>query len=95
MGGNLVEQLLRSYDSSISYKAVHATRSKITRAEPISALYERGKIWHAKPFKELEEQLCTYVPGVSQKSPDRLDALVWALSDLMLTPVCKFKIWRA
>jgi phage terminase large subunit-like protein len=96
MGGNLVEQLLRNYDPSISYKAVHATRSKVTRAEPIAALYENGKIWHAKHFQKLEEQLCTYVPGNNQKSPDRLDALVWALSDLMLShPLVEFRIWRA
>ncbi|MBS0271222.1 MAG: DNA-packaging protein [Proteobacteria bacterium] len=95
MGGDLVEQLLRSYDTSISFKAVRATRSKIIRAEPIAALYERGKIWHAQHFPELEAQLCTYIPGVSPKSPDRLDALVWALSDLLLVPSCGHRVWLA
>lgn len=93
MGGDLVEQLLRSHDSSLSYKAVRATRGKSLRAEPIAALYERGKVWHATYLPKLEEQLCSYVPGVSTKSPDRLDALVWALTDLMLTPAVKARVW--
>ena len=85
MGGDLVEQLLRTFDTSVSYKAVRATHGKTTRAEPISALYEQGKVWHARHFPELEDQLCSYVPGKGSTSPDRLDALVWALSELMLT----------
>jgi len=93
MGGELVEQLLRAYDTSISYKAVHATRGKMLRAEPIAALYEKGKIWHATYLPKLEEQLCSYVPGGSRKSPDRLDALVWALTDLMLARPFNGKIW--
>ncbi len=93
MGGDLVEQLLRSYDPSVSYKAVHATRSKILRAEPIAALYDRGKVWHGAYLPKLEEQLCSYVPGVRSQSPDRLDALVWALTDLMLTPSYTYKVW--
>ncbi len=93
MGGDLVEQLLRSYDPSVSYKAVRATRGKALRAEPIAALYERDKVWHAKHLSKLEEQLCSYIPGESSKSPDRLDALVWALTDLMLTPFSAYKVW--
>ena len=93
MGGDLVEQLLRNYDSSISYKAVHATRNKTLRAEPISSLYERGKVWHAAYLPQLETQLCSYVPGLSSKSPDRLDALVWALTDLMINTSPQYKIW--
>jgi len=95
MGGELVEQLLRSYDPSISYKPVRATRGKFLRAEPIAALYERHMVWHAKYFPELEEQLCSYVPGKTGKSPDRLDALVWALTDLMLAPTSSFKVWTS
>ncbi|MBX9621671.1 MAG: terminase family protein [Alphaproteobacteria bacterium] len=94
MGGELVEQLLRTFDPSLSYKSLHATRGKMMRAEPIAALYEQGKIWHAAIFPELEEQLCHYSPGSSIKSPDRLDALVWALSELMLTTSSKFKVWQ-
>ena len=94
MGGELVEQLLRTFDPSLSYKPLHATRGKMRRAEPIAALYEQGKIWHAAVFPELEEQLCNYSLGSSIKSPDRLDALVWALSELMLTASTKFKVWQ-
>ena len=72
---------------------MRATRGKTLRAEPIAALYERGKVWHATYLPELEEQLCSYIPGVTTKSPDRLDALVWALTDLMLTPPPQFKVW--
>lgn len=83
-GGDLVERILRSLDPTIPYKAVRATRGKFTRAEPIAALYEQCRIFHTHPFGLLETQLCTYVPGVTTKSPDRLDALVWALTDLLL-----------
>lgn len=93
MGGELVEQLLRNYDSSVSYKAVRAMRGKSLRAEPIASLYERGKVWHAPHLFKLEEQLCSYVPGVTTKSPDRLDALVWALTDLMHSSTPQYKIW--
>lgn len=93
MGGDLVEQLLRTYDPSVSYKAVRARRGKIIRAEPIMALYEKGKIWHAKRLPSLESQLCSYIPGVSQKSPDRLDALVWALSELIFSSPKKAQVW--
>ncbi|MBY0293674.1 MAG: terminase family protein [Alphaproteobacteria bacterium] len=95
MGGDLIEQLLRTHDETISYKAVHATRGKRTRAEPIAALYERGRVWHASRFPKLEDQLLSYVPGTTSQSPDRLDALVWALTDLMLTPPAQAKIWGA
>lgn len=93
MGGDLVEQLLRNHDPSVSYKAVRATRGKVLRAEPIAALYEQGKVWHAGSFPQLEDQLCTYIPGQTKKSPDRLDALVWALTDLMLGKSFTAKVW--
>lgn len=93
MGGELVEQLLRTYDPTVSYKAVRAMRGKRLRAEPIAALYERGKVWHVPHLQKLEDQLCSYVPGVTTKSPDRLDALVWALTDLMLCSKSSYKIW--
>jgi phage terminase large subunit-like protein len=83
-GGDLVERILRSLDPTIPYKAVRATRGKFTRAEPIAALYEQNRVFHTRPFSFLENQLCTYVPGITTKSPDRLDALVWALTDLLL-----------
>jgi len=94
-GGDLVERILRSLDPTIPYKAVRATRGKYTRAEPIAALYEQNRIFHTHPFSLLETQLCTYVPGVSTRSPDRLDALVWALTDLLLESETNptLKVW--
>jgi predicted phage terminase large subunit-like protein len=80
-GGEMVEHTLKTIDPKIPFKAVHASRGKATRAEPVSALYEQGKVHHFGTFPELEDQLCEWVPG-AQKSPDRLDALVWALSKL-------------
>jgi phage terminase large subunit-like protein len=94
-GGDLVERILRSLDPTIPYKAVRATRGKYTRAEPVAALYEQKRVFHAQPLGRLETQLCTYVPGVSTKSPDRLDALVWALTDLFLESEMNptLKVW--
>jgi len=83
-GGDLIEELIYGVDNKVSYKSVHASRGKITRAEPISALYERGLVKHVGNFAKLEDELCTYVPTTSTKSPNRLDAVVWALTELML-----------
>ena len=80
-GGDLVERLIRTHDTDIPYRSVRATRGKITRAEPISALYEQGKVFHLGIFPELESQMCSYT-GDKLNSPDRLDALVWGLSEL-------------
>lgn len=94
-GGDLVENVLRSIDSSIPIKAVRATRGKYTRAEPIAALYEQNRVFHSQPFTILEAQICDYVPGLTSKSPDRMDALVWALTELLLESEGqpKLKIW--
>lgn len=81
-GGDLVESILKNVDSSIRFKAVHATKSKRCRAEPIAMLYEQRKVFHVRAFPELESQMCRCVPGIG-KSPDRVDALVWALTNLM------------
>jgi len=87
-GGEMVEATLRSVDASVSYRAVHATRGKVIRAEPIAALYEQGKVHHVGNFAKLEDQLCEmtldFDRAAAGYSPDRLDAAVWALSDLML-----------
>ena len=83
-GGALVEANLRTIDRNAAYKAVHAVQGKRTRAEPIAALTEQGKIHHVGAFPKLEEQLTTWAALSGQQSPDRLDALVWALSELML-----------
>jgi phage terminase large subunit-like protein len=83
-GGDLVEKVIRSVDPHISYKSLHASRGKLTRAEPVAALYEQGKVFHVqKGLESLEAQLCSYSASAGQKSPDRLDALVWALTELM------------
>jgi phage terminase large subunit-like protein len=85
-GGDLVEALLRAKSLEFAYTAVHASRGKLTRAEPIAALYEQHRVHHVGSFPQLEDQMCDYVPlvpgGKPQKSPDRMDALVWALWEL-------------
>ena len=82
-GGDLVEMNIKTVDTSIPFKAVHASRGKAIRAEPISALYEQGRVHHFGTFPDLEDQLCEWIPG-AEKSPDRIDALVYALSMLNL-----------
>ncbi len=82
-GGAMVEQVLREVDDELSFRAVHATRGKKARAEPVAALYEQGRVSHVGTFAELEDEMCNVI-GEGGKSPDRLDALVWALHDLML-----------
>lgn len=82
-GGDMVETTVRTVRKNISFKQVRATKGKYTRAEPVSALYEQGLVHHVGAFGELEDQMCTWLPGDS-KSPDRVDALVWALSQLAL-----------
>lgn len=85
-GGDLVEEVIRNIDRNVSYSKVTATRGKMLRAEPISALYEQSKVHHIGMFKDLEDQMCNFSgsgPGV--KSPDRLDALVWGLTHLSET----------
>jgi phage terminase large subunit-like protein len=83
-GGDLVEDVLRVIDRNVSYKKVHASRGKVVRAEPISALYEQGRVHHVGLFAKLETQMCSFVPDNLDGSPDRVDALVWALTELML-----------
>lgn len=80
-GGDLVESNLRNSGFADAYRAVHASRGKRIRAEPISSKYEQGKVSHLRPFTELEDQLCNFTPE-SLVSPDRLDALVWAFTEL-------------
>jgi len=83
-GGDLVEKVIRTIDRSVPYTPVRASRGKILRAEPIAALYEQGKVSHCGEFRELEDQMTSYTP-LSKKSPDRLDALVWALTELSIS----------
>ena len=83
-GGDMVAHTLRSVDAQVPLKAVHASRGKQARAEPIAAFYEQGRVHHVGVFVDLEDQQCNWVPNSGQPSPDRLDALVWALTELML-----------
>ncbi|MDL2257576.1 terminase family protein [Eubacteriales bacterium OttesenSCG-928-K08] len=79
-GGEMVEAVLRGIDKNIPYTDVHASRGKYIRAEPVAALYEQGKVHHVGAFPELEDQMCEWVPGGI--SPDRMDALVWLITEL-------------
>lgn len=82
-GGDMVGFVIQQFDANIAYKSVRASRGKLTRAEPISTIYEKGYAHHVGTFPDLEGQMCNWIPG--EKSPDRMDALVWAGHELMLT----------
>jgi phage terminase large subunit-like protein len=99
-GGDMVEYVVRTValalrekgeitEKEVSYKKLWASRGKVARAEPVSALYEKKKVHHVGVFKDLEMQLTSWEPG--NPSPDRMDALVWALTELMLNEVPKSK----
>ena len=87
-GGDMVEATLRMVDSNVAYRAVHASRGKLIRAEPVAALYEQKRIHHVGAFPTLEDQMCAFAPDIDRKaagySPDHVDALVWAFTDLMV-----------
>ncbi|WP_254919108.1 DNA-packaging protein [Oceanicola sp. 22II-s10i] len=87
-GGDLVESVVRQVDPVVPFRKVHASRGKAARAEPVAALYEQGRVFHARGLGALEEQMCAMAVGGYQGkgSPDRLDALVWALHELMIVP---------
>ncbi|MDO5580171.1 MAG: phage terminase large subunit [Planctomycetia bacterium] len=89
-GGDLVISVLRNVDASLPIRSVHASRGKIIRAEPIAALYEQGLVHHVGEFPELEEEMISYTGTDSEESPDRMDALVWAITDL--SKVCSVEI---
>lgn len=85
-GGDMVRFTVSTADKKASYRDVNATRGKVVRAEPISALYEQGKVHHVGDFPDLEDQMTNFTAGgyVGEGSPDRADALVWALTELAL-----------
>jgi predicted phage terminase large subunit-like protein len=95
-GGDLVAANLSSVAPEIPFRAVRASRGKAVRAEPVAALYEQGRVHHVRytkregaisdRFDALEDQLCSFVPGITEKSPDRMDALVWAITELVIDP---------
>ena len=83
-GGDLVETTVRTVDRNVAYASVRASKGKVTRAEPVSSLYEQRRVHHYGAFPALEEQMTTYVPAMTSTSPDRMDALVYALTDLIV-----------
>jgi phage terminase large subunit-like protein len=93
-GGEMVEATLRVIDPNVAFAAVRASRGKITRAEPVAALYEQGRVHHLGAFPQLEDQMCNLSRGTRDPdrrragySPDRVDALVWALTALLVEPM--------
>ena len=93
----MVESVLRAAEINLPLKLVHASRGKSARAEPVAALYEAGRVRHAGLFPQLEDQLCGLLPGGGYegpgRSPDRADALVWALTELCLTRRGAPRVW--
>ncbi len=87
-GGDLVEEVIRQIDPLVPFRAVRATRGKVARAEPVAALYEQGRVQHLRGLAELEDQMCrmTAQGFEGAGSPDRVDALVWAIHELMIQP---------
>jgi len=87
-GGEMVRAVLRQVDANVPVKTVHATRGKWLRAEPVAAMYPQGRVKHAAAMPELEDQMCDFgQTGLSSGgSPDRLDALVWAVTELTARP---------
>lgn len=96
-GGAMVEAVLRAANASLPLRLVHASRGKVARAEPVAALYEAGRVRHAGFFARLEDELCGLLPGGTYqgpgRSPDRADACVWALTELMLGRAGEPRIW--
>jgi len=88
-GGDMVRHTLHTEDETVPVKLVHASRGKMARAEPVSALYEQDKVKHVRGLNDLEDQMVQWEPLGSIGSPDRLDALVWAITDLSLNGYAK------
>lgn len=87
-GGDMVRFTVSTADKNVPFKEVVASRGKAVRAEPISALYEQGRVHHVGNFPDLEDQMCNFTPSgyLGEGSPDRADALVWAITELMIGP---------
>lgn len=92
-GGDLLESVIRTRDPNIPITKVRASKGKLTRAEPVAALYEQKRMCHVKHMPKLEEQMTTYLPDLLEKSPDRMDALVWGATELMLQQASEFMVW--
>lgn len=83
-GGDMVEAIIRQLDQVVRIKLVQATKGKAVRAEPVYSEYEQGKVWHVGEFPILEYQMITFNPDFNPESPDRLDAMVWAITELTM-----------
>ena len=87
----MVEATVRMVDPNVPYTAVRASRGKVVRAEPVAALYEQARVHHVGSFPDLEDQMCAFTADFDRNaagySPDRVDALVWAITELMVEAV--------
>jgi phage terminase large subunit-like protein len=96
-GGAMVESVLRAADIALPLRLVHASKGKVARAEPVAALYEAGRVRHAGTFPALEDELCGLIAGGGYegpgRSPDRADAAVWAMTELMLGRRSQPRVW--
>jgi phage terminase large subunit-like protein len=95
-GGDLVSTIVRQVDPLVAFRGVRASRGKVSRAEPVAALYEQGRVRHRACFPALEDQMVEMTTGgfIGSGSPDRVDALVWAMTELMIDPANAFRVPR-
>jgi phage terminase large subunit-like protein len=97
-GGAMVEATIRMVDANVPVTTVWASRGKVARAEPVSALYEQGRVHHIGAFPQLEDQMCAFTSDFDRAragySPDRLDALVWGLTELLVEPMPQWGIFE-
>jgi phage terminase large subunit-like protein len=97
-GGDMVAATLRMVDPNVPFTAVHASRGKVTRAEPVSALYEQGRMHHVGTFPQLEDQMTNFTADFDRRaagySPDRVDSLVWGCTELLVEPMKGFGIYE-
>lgn len=93
-GGAMVSEVLRQVDPLVPIRAVHASRGKVARAEPVAALYEQGRVHHLRGLQALEDEMCRMTAQGFEGggSPDRVDALVWALHEALIVPAVR---WRS
>jgi phage terminase large subunit-like protein len=97
-GGDMVEATVRMVDPNVSYATVHASRGKVMRAEPVAALYEQHRVHHVGAFPTLEDQQCGFAADFDRASagfsPDRVDALVWAFTELLVEEIASWGIYE-
>ena len=94
----MVEATIRMVDNNLPVTTVWASRGKVARAEPVSALYEQGRVHHIGAFPQLEDQMCAFTPDFDRASagysPDRVDALVWGLTELLVEPMKNYAFYE-